>query len=499
MDIKALKSGTDLRGTAVGDNPDLSDGAVYAAVSAFLVWLKERTGKDASLKVGLGHDSRVSAERICDAAVRAMKDAGAEIYFAALCSTPSAFMMTQYPETNCDGAIMVTASHHPSDKNGLKFFTKSGGVESADLDKIIAYAEADKRIVGEKSKLFKSDFMKLYCASLLEKVRGWTGEETPLAGMKIAVDAGNGAGGFFAERVLRPLGADVSSSQFLDADGTFPNHVPNPENPQAMESISARVKETKSDLGVIFDTDVDRAAIVAADGAEINRNSLIALISAVLLTENPGATIVTDSVTSDGLKEFITACGGVHRRFKRGYRNVINEAIRLEKQGVSAPLAIETSGHAAFKENYFLDDGAYLALRLIAEAAKRRKQGKTLISLIAGLKQPLESREARILLNTPDFKEVGDAVLQQLQSVCEQLQQSGFLTLADDSCEGIRANVGFADGFFLARMSVHDPVMPINIESYKEGGVKEIAGFLYAFFGAYSRLDCTALQRAAED
>ena len=95
-------------------------------------------------------------------------------------------------------------------------------------------------------------------------------------------------------------------------------------------------------------------------GKEINRNRLVALASAIALEGNEGGTIVTDSITSDGLKAYIeTTLDGVHHRFKRGYKNVINEAIRLNQEGVNCPLAIETSGHAAMRENYFLDDGAY--------------------------------------------------------------------------------------------------------------------------------------------
>ena len=172
----------------------------------------------------------------------------------------------------------------------------------------------------------------------------------PLAGFRIVVDAGNGAGGFYARDVLEPLGADVSGSQFLEPDGRFPNHIPNPENPEAMASVCAATLKAGADLGVIFDTDVDRAGCVGADGREINRNRLIALAAAIVLEDAPGGTIVTDSVTSSGLKTFLEqTLGGVHCRFKRGYKNVINEAQRLCAAGVCAPLAIETSGHAALR------------------------------------------------------------------------------------------------------------------------------------------------------
>ena len=140
----------------------------------------------------------------------------------------------------------------------------------------------------------------------------------PLKGFHIVVDAGNGAGGFYASDVLESLGADVAGSQFLDPDGMFPNHIPNPENEEAMASICEAVKEQKADLGVIFDTDVDRGGAVDHQGEEINRNRLVAVASAIALEGNEGGTIVTDSITSSGLKSYIEeTLGGKHHRFKK--------------------------------------------------------------------------------------------------------------------------------------------------------------------------------------
>ena len=134
------------------------------------------------------------------------------------------------------------------------------------------------------------------------------------------------------------------------------------------------VQESKADLGIIFDTDVDRAGAVLSDGTELNRNRIIAMMAAILLREHPGTTIVTDSITSTGLAAFIRKHGGVHHRFKRGYRNVINESMRLNREGHDSQLAMETSGHGALKENYFLDDGAYLVTRLLIELARAKKR-----------------------------------------------------------------------------------------------------------------------------
>ena len=251
--------------------------------------------------------------------------------------------------------------------------------------------------------------MSVYAEHLREIIKnGIKGgsSEKPLQGFHIAVDAGNGAGGFYAREVLQKLGADINGSQFLEPDGMFPNHVPNPENEQAMRFISEAAVNSGADLGVIFDTDVDRAACVDEKGREINRNRLIALASVIALEGNSGGTIVTDSVTSDGLKEFIEKnLGGRHHRFKRGYKNVINEAVRLNSEGINCPLAIETSGHAALRENYFLDDGAYLITKIIILFVNLKAQGKDLNSLIADLKEPLEEKELRFKILEENFKE----------------------------------------------------------------------------------------------
>ena len=128
----------------------------------------------------------------------------------------------------------------------------------------------------------------------------------------------------------------------------------------------------------------------------LNKNRLIALLSEILLEEHPGTTIVTDSVTSAGLAEFIAKKGGVHHRFKRGYKNVINEAKRLNEAGTDCQLAMETSGHGALKENYFLDDGAYLMVKLIIRMARLKKEGRELYDLIAELPEPAEEAEFRL-------------------------------------------------------------------------------------------------------
>ena len=388
---------------------------------------------------------------------------------------------------------MITASHLPFNRNGLKFFSHNGGLESYDVKEILEIAAtfrfAEPNVFGCTQDVC---YLDTYAKALVEKVRKATDEEQPLLGKKILVDAGNGAGGFFVDKVLRPLGADTTGSLFLDPDGTFPNHVPNPENKDAMQAICDAVKREHADFGIIFDTDVDRAGAVDENGEPINRNRLIALIAAILLREEKG-TIVTDSVTSDGLNAFIKAHGGKHLRFKRGYKNVINEAIRLNNASEYAPLAIETSGHAALKENYFLDDGAYLVTRLLIALAKESKFGRKLTDLIQDLQLPAEETELRVrFVDGADFKTLGKKVIDAFTAYGSALY---YAKPADDNYEGFRLCYDdlHGDGWALVRMSLHDPVLPINMESNVPDGTVKIAKDLYYFLRQYEFLDVSPI------
>ena len=484
-DYKNLKSGSDVRGYAsdiFGNEMDLTEEAVFDITAAFVPFLAERSGKKADeLTVSVGHDSRITAEKIKAKVVKALVSAGVTVLDCGLSSTPAMFMTTV--KLSADGAVQITASHHPADRNGLKFFLPTGGLDGSDINEILLAANEGKKAPEAKGSVKEIDFMTEYAAMLRELIcreLGVKEEDKPLKDYHIVVDAGNGAGGFYASKVLEKLGADTAGSVYLEPDGMFPNHIPNPENAVAMASISDAVINSKADLGVIFDTDVDRAGCVDPDGVEINRNRLIALAAAIALENEPGSTVVTDSVTSAGLKEFIEKdLGGKHHRFKRGYKNVINEAERLCAEGINAPLAIETSGHAALKENYFLDDGAYLVTKIIIKMAKLGREGKSISDLTASLKMPAEEKELRFSIEVEDFRTYGECVIEGLQRWCEAKTEYGFI-IADDNREGIRVSV--KDGWFLLRLSVHDPVMPFNVESDSAGGVKKILETVEEFF-----------------
>ncbi len=502
---KGLQNESDIRGIAIKGVEDeavnLSPSVVERLGESFIYWLSSRVNKGEHLRISVGMDSRLSGPKLKKTLCDTFINYGIDVYDLGLASTPAMFMTTLMAENPADGAIMLTASHLPYNRNGLKFYTSKGGLEKKDISDILDFAAGDSSLkkAEKKGKVIESNYIDEYASNFVDMIRSSVKDPVnfnePLKGFKIVVDAGNGAGGFYATKVLSPLGADISDSQFLEPDGNFPNHIPNPEDEVAMASVVRKVQESDAHLGIIFDTDVDRSALVLEGGHPINRNQLIALISAVVLDEHPGTTIVTDSITSNGLAWFINDyLKGKHHRFKRGYKNVINEAIRLNREGSECHLAIETSGHAAFKENYFLDDGAYLVTKLIIKMAQIRRKGKRLISLIESMPLPAQSREIRIGIKARDFKEYGKKVIMDLALFAGN--KKGW-DLAPDNFEGIRINseIPNQDGWFLLRLSLHDPVLPLNIESEVNGGVEEMIKELLSFFKSYDKLDLSVFDQ----
>lgn len=492
-----LQNGSDIRGVALegveGEPVNLTPEAAKNIAMAFVDFLADKKGLSYDkIRVGVGHDSRLSAESLKQAVFNGIGYKGCEAFDCGLTSTPSMFMSTVLEGFAYDGAVMITASHLPFNRNGLKLFTRDGGLESSEIKEVLRSAavlsELEDGVEMEQAK--KADLVGAYSAHMERLIKEEVQAEdydSPLKGLHIVVDASNGVGGYFT-RLLENLEASTEGSICLEPDGTFPNHVPNPENKEAMEALREAVLSSQADLGIIFDTDGDRAAVVFSNGEEVNKNAIIGLVAAILSEKYPHTTVVTDSVTSNHLTEFLEGKLSMrHHRFKRGYKNVINEAIRLNREGEETHLAIETSGHGALKENYFLDDGAYMSLKIICKLAKCRREGKQIEDLIADLKKPVESAESRLKIQAEDFKAYGNRVLEDFLAFAQADEK---FHVAPVNYEGVR--VDFDDdevqGWMLMRMSLHDPIIPVNYEAEKEGGIEIIKARLRPFLERYDQL-----------
>ncbi len=500
----SFKSGSDIRGVGVRSGQDsplyLSDEVVERIACGFVEWLRKNRTEDSELVVSVGRDTRISSQRIKDKVISALVKMGVKVYDCDYSSTPAMFMTTV--NLDCTGAIEVTASHHPYDKNGLKFFTRLGGLDNKAIEEILLYAQENQFIYAEKfGSVLVCDHMKIYAENLRKMICDGINAvdySRPLRGFRIVVDAGNGIGGFYATKVLAPLGADIRGSRFLDYNGMFPNHIPNPEDAKAMKSICDAVVEYDAHLGVIFDTDVDRAAVVDRGGIELNGNRLIALASAIAVENNDGAMIVTDSVASDGVTDFIERkLGAKHLPYKRGYRNIIDKQVELNHSAINSPLSIETSGHAAFRENYYLDDGAYLVTRIIIKMVQLSKEGKKISDLLYGFRDSREKLNLRFNIERSDPRAYSEELFASLNGFASSCE--GW-TVRKDTYEGIRVSVdeNNGNGWFHLRLSVHDPVMPLSVESYEAGGTLVICEKLYLFMCEQGGIDASPLKKAIE-
>lgn len=517
-----------------------------------------------ALAVVIGQDPRLHGMRIVDAVARGIEfmtipsdDESAPpqpavlVFYTGLASTPacSAFLSlqsrirrrpnddTKFNQSSVvvEAAIMVTASHLPPDRNGLKIYFRDpkAGVgicaTNQDIARLGSYAVEYVTEWFTAGKLpsysgkdavrcsQRVDWMPEYAEFLKETIRreifvdrgignddinaSGTGvgdsDTFPLQGLKIILNAGNACGGFLAQ-VLEDLGADaLSHSLHLEPDGTFPHGVPNPEYAPMINATLQQCRLVHADLAIMLDTDADRCGFVVpnkngSDYEPLHRNRLIALLGVVFAKSSPGCAIVTDSVTSEGLSIFLQDKLGLqHVRHIKGYANVISRAKELTESGVcNAELAIETSGHCAMKENNYLDDGTYTAVKVVSLLVRqRRKQlSESLLDLIADMEELDEIVELRMSVMDKSldtmrrvFETCVLIVERHCRGIAEVPDTSRICNSSVTSCwvvdpmnlDGIRLRVG--DGqFFMMRPSLHDPIISMQVEAKSKQHARDI-------------------------
>lgn len=487
-----IKNGSDIRGIASKDNIELTNEVVEKIAKSFVLWIANTYKLEfKDITVAIGHDSRISAQRLKNVFINTIRDMGVNVYDCFLATTPAMFMAVSI--LKCTACVQITASHLPGEKNGFKFFTSKGCLNSDDIEEILSVAQDQKLhfVSSKQGSVREINIMKHYSEKLIKLIKenSDSNNDKPLKNLKIIVDAGNGAGGFFAKDVLEVLGADISASIGLEPDGTFPIHIPNPENKEVLKTICKLTKENNADMGIVFDTDVDRVAIVDSFGNLLSGTKLIALVSYFILKQHPKSVIVTDSMTYDSLRKFIESNSGLQFRYKRGYSNVINMAKRINEKGGNCQVAIETSGHCAFKENNFMDDGAYLACKIIIEALKIKNMSKTFNDLISGLEMPIEELNFRLNLK---FDADINKVIKDLKSYAKS---SKIVKFDEENVDGVR--IIFSErhqrGVLLIRESLHEPKLIVYMESYSFGGIKAIHSFAKSFLKKYDFIDISNL------
>jgi phosphomannomutase len=448
--------------------PPLTPLAAYCFGQAWGEMLLAAEDKDTV--VAIGQDPRSHGVRLADAMARGLEShTSIRVVYTGIATTPACAAFPHlFPE--CDAAIMVTASHLPQDRNGFKMYTKQGGL-SADDVKLVGRLARDSMsnlyTQGSLPPLSGGDavtcskwvdWMPAYADFLKTSILDQVKSDLPLKGLKICLNAGNGSGGFF-QKVLEDLGADASASIHSEPDGAFPNGVPNPEYAPMYEATLAACQKANADLGIMLDTDADRCGfcVPTLDGYQpLNRNRLIALLAVVFAKSHPGCSIVTDSVTSEGLSNFLTDKLGLqHVRYLKGYANVINKAKQVDAQ-----VGIETSGHCAMKENKYLDDGTYTAVKVVSLLANAG--GKGLLDLISEMNELDEVVELRMTCKDLDtMQRVFDVCAMDVERAATEDTR---WEMDMENLEGVRVRVG-DEQFFMVRKSLHDPIISVQIEA----------------------------------
>ena len=300
----------------------------------------------------VGRDGRLSGPELTEGLVNGLRKAGRNVIDIGLVPTPVVYFGCYHLRTGC--GVAITGSHNPPDYNGFKIVV--GGETLSDT----AITDLHARIAEDQ--LHEADTLGTVAERDIsdDYVERIAGDIQIGQRLKVVVDAGNGAAGVIGPRVLEAIGADVTPL-FCDIDGTFPNHHPDPSEPQNLAALIQMVERLEADIGIAFDGDGDRLGVVTRTGKNIYPDRLLMLFAADVLQRNPGAVIVYDVKCTSRLPTHILRHGGSPLMWKTGH-----SLIKAKMRETEAELAGEMSGHFFFAERWYgFDDGIYAAARLL--------------------------------------------------------------------------------------------------------------------------------------
>ncbi len=301
-------------------------------------------------EVVVARDGRLSGPELAAGLIKGLRSTGCDVIDIGAAPTPLLYFATYH--LNAGSGVMVTGSHNPPEYNGFKIVV-GGETLAEDAIQSLYKRIAEGRFASGSGGLQVMDV----AADYIERVTGDVQSERRL---KVVVDAGNGIAGAIAPQVLEGIGAEVVPLH-CEVDGNFPNHHPDPSEPENLQDLIMSVKRLGADLGVAFDGDGDRLGVVTAAGEIIYPDRLLMLFAMDVLNRNPGATIIYDVKCTGHLQDVILRHGGSPVMWKTGH-----SLIKAKMREDDAELAGEMSGHFFFRERWFgFDDGIYAAARLL--------------------------------------------------------------------------------------------------------------------------------------
>ena len=391
-------------------------------------------------RVIVGRDMRLSSEALEGAFIQGVTEAGADVLDIGLVSTDALYFAVGHLEES--GGAMITASHNPKEYNGFKLCRENaialsgeeGIFQIRDLITSGKLPEPSDTSGSVEEGDVAVDYAK-HCLSFIN-----TEELRPL---KIVVDAGNGMAGKMLPPIFERLPFEVVPMYF-ELDGSFPNHPPNPIDPETMEDLQQKVIDEGADFGVAFDGDADRCFIVDENGTTVSGDLLATLVAKNVLEKEAGATIIYSAVCSKALPELVRREGGKPIRTKAGH-SIIKPQMRKN----DAAFGGEHSGHFYFRDNYFADSGI-IAMLIVAELVARQD------SPLSELLDPIDLYVRSGEINS----EVEDqsATLEGVENHYAERDGAEI-----DHLDGL--TVGFGDWWFNLRPSNTEPLLRLNVEA----------------------------------
>lgn len=341
-----IKSISGIRGTiggVPGDNLTPVDAVKFAA--AYGTWLKNQSGSKA--KVVIGRDARLSGKMISDLVISTLVGLGIDVIDLGLSTTPT--VEVAVPMENANGGIILTASHNPKQWNALKLLNGKGEfVSGADGQEILKIAEAENMIFADVDDLGQVEYNDTYLQKHIDAILALPLVDKAAiekANFSVVVDAVNSSGGIFVPALLEALGVNQIEKLYCDPTGHFP-HNPEPL-PEHLGDLSSKIKETKADLGITVDPDVDRLAFVCEDGSMFGEEYTLVAVADYVLSKNPGATVSNLSSTR-ALRDVTEKIGQSY------YASAVGEVNVVEKmKAVNAVIGGEGNGGIIYPELHY--------------------------------------------------------------------------------------------------------------------------------------------------
>lgn len=395
-------------------------------------------------KVAVGYDGRLSSPMLEEALVKGLNDAGINALRIGMGPTP----MLYYAEAvrdDVDGGIEITGSHNPANYNGFKMVLGGRPFFGADIQMLGKMAAAGDWTAGNGGSEHV-DILDEYVARIADAA--------PKTAFRIGWDTGNGAAGPVVEKLTKIL-PGKHHLLFVDVDGHFPNHHPDPTDERNLADLRRLVAEKQLDFGLAFDGDGDRIGAIDGEGRVIWGDQLLQIFAADVLRELPGTTIIADVKASQALFDRVTELGGKPLMWKTGH-----SLIKSKMKETGSPLAGEMSGHIFFKHDYYgFDDAIYAAVRLMRASDNL---GRSVTRLRGEMPEMINTPELRFQVDESRKFAVIDEILARLKADGADFNDT----------DGARVNT--ADGWWLLRASNTQDVLVARAEASSEEGLQRL-------------------------